>query len=80
MFVQPAAVHPLSPPAQGPLFFKDYTRYTARERMKAWDQRFSALVHMPQASSVGLPLPGALPAAEHLSASACPAHVGSSFS
>lgn len=39
------------PPAQGPLFFKGYTRYSARERMKAWDQRFAALVHMPQASS-----------------------------
>ncbi|KAL4447605.1 hypothetical protein ABPG75_004824 [Micractinium tetrahymenae] len=33
---------------EGPLFFKDYTRYSARERMKAWDQRFAALVHMPQ--------------------------------
>lgn len=33
---------------EGPLFFKDYTRYSARERMKNWDSLFQSLIHMPQ--------------------------------
>ncbi|PRW60617.1 D-lactate dehydrogenase [Chlorella sorokiniana] len=28
---------------EGPLFFRDYTNYSARERMKSWDRRFASL-------------------------------------
>ncbi len=36
---------------EGPLFFRDFTRFSTLERLKNWDRSFQELIAMPNVSA-----------------------------